>query len=127
MSAKRATQLAEYRRNRLIFLAAHPVCQWWLAMHGFSEMDLTKDRSGQWAIRIEHPDLSVPIAAGSRPMLKEVQFMPCPLATEVHHKNKRRGSMLLDERFWMALSEEGHDWIELHKHEARRLGFLLNF
>src|SRR4051812_11015569 len=29
-------------------------------------------------------------------------------ATQVHHKKGRRGKLLLDQRYWIAVSDEGH-------------------
>lgn len=50
-----------------------------------------------------------------------------PCATEIHHKAKRRGKMLLDENFWLAVCRENHERIEADKAWARREGYLLNF
>jgi len=43
---------------------------------------------------------------------------------EVHHMRGRAGSLLLDERFWMAISKQGHRWVHEHMDEARKLGWL---
>jgi len=45
-------------------------------------------------------------------------------ATEIHHKRGRIGKMLLDERFWVAVSRTSHNWIHAHPTEARKLGLL---
>lgn len=44
-------------------------------------------------------------------------------ATEVHHTRGRAGSLLLDTRFWKAVSHAGH--VEIHNNVpfARELGF----
>lgn len=62
----------------------------------------------------------------------------CPITgqptTEIHHKRKRRGyaddwarenkiSLYLDTRFWLAVSRDGHAWIEDNPEESYRLGF----
>jgi len=62
----------------------------------------------------------------------------CPITnwptTEIHHKRKRRGfaddwarenniSLYLDTRFWLAVSREGHQWIEDNPQEAYELGY----
>jgi hypothetical protein len=44
-------------------------------------------------------------------------------ATTVHHVWKR-GRYYLEESTWLAASLEGHAWIEAHKNEARKLGWL---
>lgn len=43
---------------------------------------------------------------------------------EVHHMRGRLGTLLRDQRFWIALSKQGHRWVHEHPAEARRLGFL---
>ena len=62
----------------------------------------------------------------------------CPItgwpATEIHHKRKRRGyadewarlngiTLYLDTRFWLAVSREGHQWIEDNPTESYELGY----
>lgn len=62
----------------------------------------------------------------------------CPVTkwptNEIHHKRKRRGfadewarlnnvSLYLDTRFWLAVSREGHQWIEDNPAEAYELGY----
>lgn len=54
----------------------------------------------------------------------------CPIYPElkvvdVHHKCGRSGDLLLDTRFWLAVSRKGHIWIELHPKEAREKGYSL--
>lgn len=44
---------------------------------------------------------------------------------DVHHTNHREGKLLLDERFWLAVSREGHRWIGDHPAEARKRGWLI--
>lgn len=127
ISKTRLIELREYTHLRRIFLTDHPVCQVWLSEHGFTEMDLTRDQAGEWAVRIAVPDLTQRISSGCRPPIKEIRFLPAPLSEEVHHKNKRRKAMLLRQEFWMAVSTRAHRWIELHKDEARKRGYLLNF
>ena len=62
----------------------------------------------------------------------------CPITgqptTEIHHKRKRRGyadnwardnkiSLYLDTRFWLAVSRDGHQWIEDNPEQAYELGY----
>lgn len=58
----------------------------------------------------------------------------CPVAagfgkkqrtTDVHHKAGREGKMLNDERYWLAVSRAGHDWIHAHPGMARKAGWLV--
>jgi hypothetical protein len=102
VSNKRAAGLREYSKRRKAFLEAHPYCQWWLAEHGLEESDIINGY-----------------------VLLPEGWTPVPRSTDVHHKNKRFGSRLNDERFWMAVSREGHEWIERHKNLAREKGYLL--
>lgn len=58
----------------------------------------------------------------------------CPVALQVlkrriiiednHHMRGRLGPLLLDERFWLAVSRPGHDWIHTNPKEAEKLGFI---
>ncbi len=32
-------------------------------------------------------------------------------ATDIHHLRGRAGQLLLDERYWLAVSRKAHDWI----------------
>lgn len=55
-------------------------------------------------------------------------------STEVHHSRGKVGRLLLDQRFWFAVSREGHIWIHglsrvngkivANVHEARKLGLM---
>jgi hypothetical protein len=108
---RRATDLRHHQNGlylycRKLFLAAHPYCQLFLAERGISEAEAFR-RGGIIPLN------GVPTSI--------------PLATQVHHRDKRRGARLLDERFWMAISPWGHDQIELNKSWARERGYLLQF
>lgn len=50
-----------------------------------------------------------------------------PIATEIHHTNKRRGADLLDPQGWLAVSPEAHQRIEANKTGARGTGWRLDF
>lgn len=43
---------------------------------------------------------------------------------EVHHTRGRAGALLLDERYWLAVSKQGHRWIHEHPAQARNMGWL---
>jgi len=47
-------------------------------------------------------------------------------AETVHHKMGRLGKLLLDKRYWVALSLPGHIWVEEHPEEAKKRGLSLN-
>jgi len=49
---------------------------------------------------------------------------PNQIATEIHHKFGRAGSLLLDERGWLPASEKGHRWIHNNPDKARDRGLL---
>ncbi len=114
VSKTRAAELRVYSTRRKIFLAEHPVCEVWCAENGFAW------RRPGWYAR--------PVA-GSVEVNADVLFnnYAAPRATQVHHKNKRRRAMLLDEKFWLPVSPHNHERIENNKAWARRHGFLLNF
>ena len=77
--------------------------------------------------------------------IKRLQFLAqpenlrCPItkekATDIHHVMKRIGyadewarinniPLLLDTRYWLAVSREGHRWIHDNSIEAKELGYL---
>ena len=107
ISERRLLETDLYRRRLQQFLLAHPYCQLWLTEHGVAE-SLAIERHG-----IVHlPDNPAALV---------------PLATQVHHKNKRRGADLLDENHWLAVSRDAHERIENHKAWARARGYLEPF
>lgn len=65
----------------------------------------------------------------SQERLKFLRGKTCPVtglpATEVHHTNKRNGQRLNDQKYWLAVTREGHDWIHAHPKEAKEAGWLL--
>lgn len=111
VSTTRAAELRLYSLRRKRFLAENPVCEVFLILGGWKKIGPAK-----WTTILGEPaDLNALLAGG------------CPASTQVHHKNKRRRAMLLNEDFWMAVSRENHERIENNKSWAREKGFLLNF
>lgn len=53
----------------------------------------------------------------------------CPvtgeLTTQVHHSARRIGKWLLLKRYWIAMSESGHRWVEDNGHEAELHGLIV--
>jgi hypothetical protein len=53
----------------------------------------------------------------------------CPITkkptTDVHHKKGRTGSLYLDKRYWIALSREGHIYVEENPEWAKENGYSL--
>lgn len=43
---------------------------------------------------------------------------------EVHHLRGRCSDLLLNEKFWLPVSADGHRWIHNHPNEARKRGLL---
>jgi hypothetical protein len=54
----------------------------------------------------------------------------CPVtgepATDIHHKRGRLGKLLLDQKFWLAVSRKGHKAIEANPEWAKKMGFSEN-
>ncbi len=54
----------------------------------------------------------------------------CPItnqpATEVHHKKGRIGKLLLDKRFWLAVSRNGHNKINNNPIWAMQMGYTIS-
>lgn len=40
-------------------------------------------------------------------------------AVQCHHSRGRAGSLKMDERFWIPVSAQGHEWIHNNPHQAR--------
>lgn len=107
ISARRLLETNLYRYRIRQFLLLHPYCQVWLAENNIPESPAIQS------------DGVVTLACGSR--------VSIPLATQVHHVNKRRGVDLLDQAFWLAISGAYHRQIELNKDWARAKGYLMDF
>jgi len=45
--------------------------------------------------------------------------------TDVHHIKGRENDMLLDQKHWLAVSREGHQWIHNNPEESRKMGWLI--
>ena len=48
-------------------------------------------------------------------------------ASQIHHRRGRIGTLLIDQRFWIAVSMEGHEWIHHNPELARADGFTCHF
>lgn len=111
ITPKRKAELAEYRKRRKAFLEAHPIDQIWLVENGWTEIGNALFQKGN---QIRNADFLV------------VQFN-APRSDQIHHKNKRRGAMLNQTQFWLALGRKNHERVEASKTWARANGYLLNF
>jgi hypothetical protein len=116
VSKKRERQLREYSTRRERYLAEHPVCEVWLREKGWHP----SPRMPGYFVRSER----VTDHFSGETLIDK---FGAPRSTEIHHTNKRRGEMLNDERFWLAVCRENHERIEGNKAWARREGFLLDF
>lgn len=47
------------------------------------------------------------------------------VANQIHHTNKRNGTRLNDQKYWMALGIRCHIYIHTHPEAARKEGWLL--
>ena len=54
----------------------------------------------------------------------------CPITgkptTDIHHMKGRLGRLYLDTRYWVALSREGHKFVEENPEWAKKNGYSLN-
>jgi hypothetical protein len=77
-------------------------------------------------LRIEHLKYS----AQRIVFLGKKENQICPITkkqtTDIHHKKGREGSLLLDESYWIALSREGHKYVEEHPIWAKDNGYSLS-
>lgn len=106
VSPRRKGELREYHEKAAAYLAAHPFCQIYIAMHGLLESEVIAQAG------------AVYVAAYGA--VRQV-----PVATEIHHRNKRDGARLTDERWFLAASRPRHELVEGFKTWARKTGFLL--
>ncbi len=95
----RQQRLRLYAKARARFLEANPICGVWLRRD---------------ACVIKHDGKMIGFAIGCIPQY----------STEIHHKRGRNGELLLDERYWLAVSSENHTWIHNNIAEARKLGLI---
>lgn len=62
--------------------------------------------------------------------LSKIENQKCPITgkptTDIHHMKGRIGSLLLDTRYWVALSREGHKFVEENPEWAKKNGYSLN-
>lgn len=53
----------------------------------------------------------------------------CPVTgertTQIHHSAKREGEWLNLKRYWIAVNQKGHRWIEDNKGEAENMGLMV--
>ena len=112
---KRANQLREYAKRRVRFLAEHPICGVWLKQNGWQQIGIADSYVRQKVATVDFVSAHCLRAGGA------------PAATEIHHRAKRRGALLLEEAFWLQVCAANHELIEQHKSWARENGFLLNF
>ena len=105
---RRLEQLTNYAAKRAGFLRLHPYCQLWLAEDDIPE---------EYAL----------VLSGRVPIPGALGLCPVPRSQAIHHRDKRRGERLLDERFWMAVSRAAHRRIEENKAWARACGYLNPF
>ncbi len=61
----------------------------------------------------EFSEWNSPVASCTRP------------ATDIHHCNGRIGKMLNDQKYWIFLCREHHQWVEDNKKEARKRGLIV--
>ena len=104
----------------------HPICQVWLQEHGWLEkVPFFYQRDTGW-FRANESDSK--IQASKDELIAKYN---APLSTEIHHVNKRRGEMLNDERFWLAvcrIQEPRQDRGQQEMGEGARIpqGLLMN-
>lgn len=52
------------------------------------------------------------------------EIMLTPVEPDLHHKRGRTGRLLRDQRFWIALCRDCHDWVHNNMAEARNMDLL---
>jgi hypothetical protein len=103
-SRSRKAQRVQYGRKAAEYLIAHPFDQIWIALRSLDEY--------------------LVIAVDGFVLVKG-QLCRCPRSDQIHHRNKRNGERLTDERWWIATSRGSHEVVEQRKDWAREVGLLL--
>lgn len=114
VSKKRAKELRQYSKERAEYLAENPVCEVWLKENGW-----IKESAGVYII--------AGCLGGFIAMARDLLEAGAPHSDQVHHKSKRRGAMLNDKRFFLAVCDQNHKRIEANLSWARANGFSENF
>lgn len=105
---KRAAEERLYRKLAMEYLIANPICQVWLKENGWTR------QTGMALGRANGETAHLLTIAG-------------PRSTELHHRAKRRGKLLCDTRYFLAVCSANHAKIEQNLGWARKEGFSLNF
>lgn len=114
ISKKRAKQVRQYSKERAEYLAANPICEVWLKENGWV-------KTAPMTYRMETAEF-VNVASA-----EAMLAIGAPASDQVHHRAKRRGAMLNDKRFFLAVCDENHKRIEANLSWARAKGFSENF
>jgi hypothetical protein len=118
---KRRAELTEYRKLRKQFLADNPVDEIWLAENGWKPCGFSPV-ANVGKLYSRGPETMQTVDADYL-----IDTYGAPRSTEIHHKAKRRGPMLNETQFWLALCRKNHERVESSKSWARANGYLLNF
>ena len=117
-SKKRAAQHVQYAIARRHYLFVHPICEVWCKENNWHHAGLDERMGPMYA---RNPNDGPKVIAST--LIND----GAPVATEIHHCNKRHGPRLLVEVDWLAVCRANHERIENNKAWARREGFLRNF
>ena len=113
VSDKRRKQNAEYMKVRATYLSEHPYCEVWLMEHGVSREQVDADNG--------YAEIVVSCPAGG---LTQTRMVKVPLATEIHHKEKR-GKNLCNVETFLAVCRDSHNDIHRMPSWARANGYLV--
>jgi hypothetical protein len=99
------------------FLELHPYCQWFIEFYGLDEE--TAIRQNGWVDSPPFCGIRARFDAYGKKMIR------VPMATQIHHKRGRVGSLLTDQRYFMAVCNDGHHWIHTNTGASYERGFML--
>lgn len=108
VSVKRRRLNDEYRELRTEFLREHPYCQWFMAEHGIDEQ-----------VAISNMGLVL------HKMNGVFEYVNVPKSTQIHHKRGRVGQLLLDIRYFLAVSDEAHRIIHHDTKTSYEKGYMM--
>ncbi len=89
---------------------------------------LKERREKKKAIKARSKKMTQAMIIYNRERVEFLKLNPlCPITgqrtTEIHHRAGRVGDKLLDKGYWLAVSRQGHIWIEMNPAEAKRLRY----
>jgi len=112
-SKKRKALNDTYLELRKDYLLEHPYCMHFMQENGIDE-DVAVKNMGIVLVKRKDGQSD-----------GDWDWGHCPKATQIHHRKGRVGNLLIDMRWWMAVSEEGHRKIHNDPKTSYEKGYMV--